>query len=63
MRSVTQRQKRADFCRNALEGQIDWARDAVISDESRFGVQEKWGLVDLHYDMGRKLTFFDRFLC
>jgi hypothetical protein len=35
---VTERQKRVDFCRNALEGPIDWARDVVISDKSRFGL-------------------------
>jgi hypothetical protein len=35
--SVTQGQKRVDLRRNALEGLIDWARDVVISDESRFG--------------------------
>jgi hypothetical protein len=26
-------------------------------------MEEKWEWVDLHCDMGRKSTFFDRFLC
>jgi hypothetical protein len=26
-------------------------------------MEEEWGWIDLHCDMGRKLTFFDWFLC
>jgi transposase len=30
--------KRLSFCREGLEGTIDWTRDVMISDESRFGL-------------------------
>jgi hypothetical protein len=38
MLSATQRQKRVDFCRNALDIPIDWASEVISSDEPRFGL-------------------------
>jgi hypothetical protein len=38
MLSETQRQKKVDFYRNALDGRIDWASEVIISDQSRFGL-------------------------
>jgi transposase len=33
-----QEQKRMDFCMKSLAGNIDWAAEVIISDESRFGL-------------------------
>jgi transposase len=33
-----QEQKRIDFCMKSLAGNIDWAGEVIISDESRFGL-------------------------
>jgi hypothetical protein len=60
MLSVTQRQNRVDFCRNALEGRIDSAHDAVISDEPRFGLfndnKRRWIPREEHPDDNRRVA-------
>jgi hypothetical protein len=38
MLSATQRQKRVDFCRNALDDPINWTSEVIFSDECRFGL-------------------------
>jgi hypothetical protein len=40
MLTPEQMEKRRQFCEIALHGQIDWASQVVISDESRFGLYD-----------------------
>jgi transposase len=40
MLTPDQERKRREFCQAALDGTIDWAKEVVISDESRFGLYD-----------------------
>jgi transposase len=58
--TANQKTKRVEFCRKALNGPINWEAEVVISDESRFGLNDDSSRIWVQRGVYSEQTFRDQ---